>query len=162
MTENNPQITIRQAKIYDVPAISRIESRTSNTPWSADAITHDILSNDKAYIVVAVCGDETVGYADMWVVAGEAQLNNIAIDEAWRGNHFGEALMSHMIERAIELNCDVMGLEVRRSNETAISMYHKAGFQDIAVRRGYYRDNREDAILMNKDLNAIEADYETR
>ena len=55
-----------------------------------------------------------------------------------------------------------MELEVRRSNETAISLYHKAGFQDIAVRRGYYRDNREDAILMNKDLNAIEADYETR
>lgn len=158
---------IRKAKLYDVPAIASIERNTSNTPWSADALTKDVTKNDKAYVAVAALpceeGDvpEIIGYADMWVVAGEAQLNNIAIDERYRGNHIGEALLSHMLEKSRELGCDLMTLEVRSGNTAARSLYKKAGFTEAGVRRGYYRDNREDAILMNRNIGDVEVDYST-
>lgn len=150
---------IRKAKLYDVPAIARLESDTSNTPWSADSITHDVTKNDNAYVaVVTLPGDEAdlpdlVGYADMWIVAGEAQLNNIAIDAKYRGLHLGERLLTHMIDRARDLGCELMTLEVRAGNRAAISLYKKTGFTAVAVRRGYYRDNHEDAVLMNKTIN---------
>ena len=168
------ELVIRQAKLYDVPAISRIENATSGTPWSADAITQDVTSKDRAYVAAVVCGTEVIGYADMWIVAGEAQLNNIAIDEKFRGLSYGEQLLGHMISRAKELGCDSMTLEVRASNAAARSLYKKAGFAETAVRRRYYRDNNEDAILMTRDLLVedvtvertadfdIEIDVETR
>ncbi len=164
---NTNEYQIRKAKLYDVPAIAAIERNTSNTPWSAEAITKDIIKNDKAYVAVAAlpCKEgevpDIIGYADMWVVAGEAQLNNIAIDELYRGNHIGEALLSHMIETSRELGCELMTLEVRAGNNTARSLYRKAGFTEAGVRRGYYRDNREDAILMNRIIGDVDVDYAT-
>lgn len=160
-------VSIRQARLYDIPVIARIEYESSPTPWSAESLTHDVKDNDKAYMAVIEIMPEgspselpdVIGYADMWVIAGEAQLNNIAIDEAYRGRHNGEQLLSHMLEKSAELGCEVMTLEVRAGNRTAIALYTKMGFRQVAVRKAYYRDNREDAILMDKNITAVEADY---
>lgn len=163
---------IRQAKLYDVPAIARIERETSSTPWSAESITHDITANDSVYIAVMEifpAGEngepegpavDKIGYADMWMVAGEAQLNNIAIDQKYRGHGLGRKLLEHMTDEALDRGCTEMTLEVRRSNETAISLYRKLGFIENGIRPRYYRDNHEDAVLMSMPLHRRDLEVE--
>ncbi len=150
---------IRKANIDDIPAIAVIEEHTSKTPWTSEAITSDVTKNDFAYVAVVCdeksnegCDAKVAGYSDMWTIAGEAQLNNIGIEESSRGNGLGEKLLIHMINAAIERCCDVMTLEVRRSNMPAIGLYKKLGFVEVGIRKEYYSDNHEDAILMNKNF----------
>lgn len=151
MSDNNV-LLIRQAKLYDVPALARIEDNSFAEPWSAKEIANDITETDRAYVAVAMIDDERAGYADMWLAADEAQIYNIVIDEPYRGRGIGKALMEHMISRARDVDCRTMTLEVRAGNDTAIAMYHDMGFRDVSVRRKYYRDNNEDALLMDLDL----------
>ena len=151
-------LSIRPAKIYDVPALARIERESFVSPWSADQITRDITVNDRAFVAVAEVDGDTAGYADMWLVAGEAQLYNIVVAEKYRGIGIGGALLKYMASAAARAGCTTMNLEVRRSNSPAISMYRKGGFRDRGIRRGYYTDNHEDAVLMDLDL---ESDAET-
>jgi ribosomal-protein-alanine N-acetyltransferase len=88
----------------------------------------------------------------MWIVAGEAQLFNIVVDPAYRGNEIGFRLLEHMIKVASQ-TCNVITLEVRRSNVPAISLYLKSGFRQTGMRKAYYTDNGEDAVLMDRDLD---------
>jgi len=150
-------LKIRQAKLYDVPALARIEAESFVTPWSAEEIARDVVNNSKAYVAVAEVNGETAGYADMWIVAGEAQLFNIVVDPAYRGNEIGMRLLAHMLKVASE-TCSVITLEVRRSNVPAISLYLRSGFRQVGVRKGYYSDNGEDAVLMDRDLSAPHAE----
>jgi len=145
-------LNIRRARLYDVPALARIESDSFVSPWSAQEITRDVAQNDKAYVAVAEINGQVVGYADMWIVAGEAQLFNIVVDPAYRGNEIGLRLLAHMLKVAAA-TCNVITLEVRRSNVPAISLYLKSGFRQVGVRKGYYTDNGEDAVLMDRDLD---------
>lgn len=145
-------LKIRQAKIYDVPALARIERDSFVHPWSADDILRDIAKNERAYVAVAEINGEPVGYADMWIVAGEAQLFNIVVDPAYRGNEIGFRLLVHMFKVASQ-TCNVITLEVRRSNVPAISLYLKSGFRQTGMRKAYYTDNGEDAVLMDRDLD---------
>lgn len=145
-------LRIRQAKLYDVPALARIERDSFVSPWSAEEITRDVAMNPRAYVAVAEIDGQPVGYADMWIVAGEAQLYNIAVDPAYRRNEIGGKLLEHMAAVAMK-TCRIMTLEVRRSNIPALEMYRKKGFRDVGVRKGYYADNGEDAVLMDLDLD---------
>lgn len=148
-------LKIRQAKLYDVPALARIEYNSFTSPWSAEEITREVLGNGKSYVAVAEINGEPVGYADMWIVAGEAQLFNLVVDPAYRGNEIGLRLLNHMLRIAAE-NCNVITLEVRRSNVPAISLYLKSGFRQVGERKNYYKDNNEDAVLMDRDLDKDE------
>ena len=163
-----PDYVIRKARLYDIPAVARLEEATSGTPWSAESLTNDITKNENAYMAVAALKGpedevpEIIGYADIWIIAGEAQLNNIAVDEKYRGMHIGEALLEHMIEVSRRAGCTVMTLEVREGNTAARPLYTKLGFKETAVRRGYYTDNNEDAILMDKNYDDLDVEYETK
>ena len=145
-------LRIRQARLSDVPALARIERDSFVSPWSAEEITRDVAFNEKAYVAVAEINGEPVGYADMWLIAGEAQLYNIVVDPAYRGNEIGFRLLSHMIGTASR-TCKVINLDVIYSNVPAISLYLKSGFRQVGERKGYYRDNGEDAVLMDRDLS---------
>ena len=145
-------LKIRKAKLSDVPALARIERDSFVSPWSAEEIARDVSFNERAYVAAAVIDGEPVGYADMWLVAGEAQLYNIVVDPAYRGNEIGYRLLQHMIGIASR-TCNVLNLEVRHSNVPAISLYRKSGFRQVGERKGYYRDNGEDAVLMDRDLS---------
>ncbi len=148
------RLTIRQAKIFDVPAMARIERESFVQPWNADEITRDVAVNDRSYVAVAEVDGEICGYADMWVAAGEAQLYNIVVAPTYRGMGIGGILLRHMAETAARCGCTNMTLEVRRSNEPAINLYRKKGFRDVGVRKGYYADNHEDAVLMDMEIDS--------
>ena len=153
--------TIRQAKLYDVPALSRIEQESFDSPWSADEIAKDVTSKDSnIYVAVIESDGEKAGYAEMRMVAGEAQIYNIVIDKSFRGRGLGEMLLRHLIDKAGELGCSLITLEVRGGNEAAMELYHKLGFKEVGRRKGYYSKGAEDAVLMDLALQDIEITVE--
>jgi ribosomal-protein-alanine N-acetyltransferase len=92
-----------------------------------------------------------VGYATFWLMAGEAHLTAIAVREVYRRRGIGELLLISAINLAAELNTDVFTLEVRSSNLSAQTLYEKYGFDKVGVRRGYYSDDSEDAVIMTTE-----------
>mgnify|MGYP001149277821 CR=1 FL=1 len=90
-----------------------------------------------------------VGFAGIWIVADEAHLTNIAVRKLYRRQGIGELLLISIIGLATELNARFVTLEVRASNIAAQGLYHKYGFTQVGVRRGYYTDNYEDGLLMS-------------
>ena len=155
------EIIIRQAKLSDVPAISRIETDSFGTPWSAQEIVKDVTSGGNVYFVVAADADKVVGFAEMRNVAGEAQIYDIAVDPEERGRGIGEALLGHLIDKAEEDRCSVVNLEVRAANTAALGLYNKLGFREVGRRRKYY-DGKEDAILMDLVPGQLIVDVEVQ
>ena len=89
-----------------------------------------------------------LGYGGFWIMAGEAHISTIAVRPEHRRRGIGELLLVTMIDRATKLNAEVVTLEVRVSNVAAQSLYRKYGFRQVELRRGYYSDNRESALIM--------------
>ena len=153
-------ITIRQAKIYDVPAMARIERESFDEPWSAAEITKDVTAGGGLYLAAAMRGEDLAGYAEIRMIAGEAQIYNIAVAPEFRREGTGEALLRHMIEKAGEAGCSVMTLEVMDGNGAAMELYGKLGFREVGRRKGYYAKGTRDAVLMDLALGKVEIDIE--
>ena len=92
-----------------------------------------------------------IGFTSMWVMADEAHITNIAVRQSYQRQGIGELLLISIIDLAIELKASIVTLEVRVSNLTAQSLYQKYGFAQVGLRRNYYTDNREDALLMSTE-----------
>jgi ribosomal-protein-alanine N-acetyltransferase len=92
-----------------------------------------------------------VGFSGLWMMADEAHVTNLAVRQAYRGKGLGELLLLASIDLASELNASFLTLEVRASNLVAQSLYRKYGFMQTGMRRGYYLDNHEDAVIMSTD-----------
>jgi ribosomal-protein-alanine N-acetyltransferase len=132
----------------DIPAVLGIEERSFPSPWPRDAYHHELDHNPNAIYVVAREGEEIVGYAGMWVVMDEAHITTIAVDPVMRGLGIGERLLVALIDQAVERRARFVQLEVRRGNGIAQNLYRKYGFRDVGIRRHYYSDNGEDALVM--------------
>lgn len=145
-------LIIRPASPSDAPGIAELEIETSGHPWSEESILHDITESNIAVVISAELDDKLVGYADVWNIAGEGQLNNIAVTGAARGNHIGQKMMEYLFDALRESGATEMSLEVRVSNTPARRMYEKLGFVNLGIRPGYYEDNGEDAVIYRKDL----------
>jgi ribosomal-protein-alanine N-acetyltransferase len=115
--------------------ISRVKQLFSNRPPDSEPPPVD--------------GEYVVGFAGFWIMAGEAHITSIAVRHAYQRRGMGEMLMIFLTELAVKLNSRILTLEVRASNVTAQNLYAKYGFTGVGLRRGYYTDNREDAILMS-------------
>lgn len=143
------RIRIAPMIIDDLARVREIEQEAFASPWPRDAYRAEIEENQVACYLVA--RDETgalVGFAGMWVIFDEAHITTIAVDRQRRGERIGERLLLALIERALERGARWMTLEVRPSNAVALSLYRKFGFRDVALRKRYYSDNGEDAIVM--------------
>lgn len=95
--------------------------------------------------------NDILGYAAMWLMVDEAHLTSIAVKETHRRRGIGELLLNSIIDLAFELNAQIVTLEVRESNLAAQGLYQKYGFAKVGIRRGYYSDDGEDAIIMTAD-----------
>lgn len=145
-------IDIRQAEEKDIHKIATIELLTSPDPWSENAIYHDVCENKNACVLVAEFEDEIVGYLNAWKVADEFQLCNIGVLKEYRRNHIGQQFIDVLIGIAKALKCSVVTLEVREKNLIARQLYEKNGFQTVGVRKNYYQNDSDNAILMDKEL----------
>lgn len=142
------QVTIAPMRVEDIGRVLEIEQASFPTPWPRDAYTHELRENRLACYLVARVVRRIVGYTGMWVILDEAHVTTLAVDPEYRGQHIGERLLVALLEEAMRRGARWVTLEVRRSNAPAQALYQKYGFKEIGVRRGYYSDNHEDAIVM--------------
>ncbi len=101
------------------------------------------------------------GFAGFWIMAGEAHIINFAVRQSYRRKGIGELLLISLIDLARELNSLLITLEVRASNTAALSLYRKYGFAETGLRRGYYSDDKEDAVIMTVE-NIGSASFQER
>ncbi|MDP4086563.1 MAG: ribosomal protein S18-alanine N-acetyltransferase [Bacillota bacterium] len=141
-------LTFRLMEEKDIDQILEIEHVSFATPWSRDAFYHELYSNQFAIYILLEIEEKVIGYCGVWVVADEAHVTNVAILPEYRGKKLGEALMNKLVEVVIEKGAKTMTLEVRVSNVIAQSLYRKFGFQNGGIRKRYYSDNQEDALVM--------------
>lgn len=133
----------------DLLQVADIEQRSYEFPWSHRLFRDCLLSG---YIcVVLERGEDVVGYSILSVAAGEAHILNLCVDSKARKLGYGDRLLEEILERAKTLLVKQVFLEVRPSNEHAMSLYRKKGFRQIAERPAYYQahDGREDAAVMS-------------
>lgn len=140
-------VQIRRMRTDDVSAVMVIEHECFTVPWRESAYLTE-LSNRSAYYIVACIDEEIVGYGGEWVIMDEAHITTIGVAAKHRGKKIGEQVLIALLEEAVGHKARRATLEVRESNEVAQNLYRKYGFQPAAIRRGYYTDNHENALVM--------------
>lgn len=130
----------------DLKAVAEMEKAYFPDSWSENAVRAEI---ERKRVAVLKYGEILIGYCIFMIAADEGEILRIAIDRSMRLGKMGKKLLSDVISLMQGMNCSEVFLEVRASNTPAISLYRSLGFVEIGVRKGYYRDNGEDAVLFN-------------
>ena len=143
-------MTITKMLQSHVPQIAELEKICFNDPWSENSIASE-LNNRLSCWLVAIADDKVVGYVGSQTVLGETDMMNIAIHPDYRMKGIATELISALIEALSERGSHSLMLEVRASNEPAKSLYLKLGFEAVGVRKNYYRNPREDALILRKE-----------
>lgn len=141
----NLNITFRDMRAEDAPALYQIECEAFAKPWSISSLTA-LACAPNALARVALSGGEIVGYYSLYRSFEEGDINNIAVRKDMRGCGIGSLLIKDMLEECKKQGIDRLFLEVRASNSPAISLYEKFSFRQFSVRKKYY-DGEEDALL---------------
>lgn len=135
----------------DIDAIYEISKNSLPESWSREAIGSEITNTRSKYLVYEK--DSTViGFIGAMTVLDEADILNIAIDSSMRGNGYGKELLSEMLSYLKQNNINIVNLEVRSSNKVALELYLSCGFVEIAVRKNYYSNPKEDARILQLDF----------
>ncbi|HOH97043.1 MAG TPA: ribosomal protein S18-alanine N-acetyltransferase [Candidatus Cloacimonadota bacterium] len=139
---------LRKLSLGDMPEIVRIESRAFTDPWPAEAFTG--LSEESSWILEL--GGILIGYILYHFIIDEAVILNFAIDPDYTGRGNGAYLLNNSMNELAAKGCRKFFLDVRMSNAQAISLYHKSGFTELGIRKGYYKSPPEDALVMGRVL----------
>ncbi len=142
---------IRAMTVKDLEDIMVLENLSFRIPWSRSAFEEELRGNTFARYLVADLNGKAVGYAGMWKVYDEGHITNIAVHPEFRRAGIAAALLEALISLAAAEGIERMTLEVRQGNLAAKSLYMKYGFMDCGIRKGYYADNGEDAVIMWKE-----------
>lgn len=135
----------------DIDDVMVVENLSFPVPWSREAFIGEISGNAFAVYIAAKCEGKVVGYAGMWKIFDEGHITNIAVHPEYRRNGIGARLVEQLIASARERGIKRMTLEVRKSNIAARNLYEKFGFTAAGIRKEYYSDTREDAVIMWKE-----------
>ena len=130
-----------------VPAVSELERQNFSEPWPDIAVRGE-LTNKLALWLVALEDGEVVGYVGSQTVLQEADMMNIAVADTHRRRGIAKMLVEELIR---QLDAYQLTLEVRASNAPAISLYEALGFQQVGLRKNYYRKPKEDALILRKE-----------
>lgn len=137
-------------ELKHIEDILEVDTLCFSIPWSRESFISEVLQNKFARYVVAVQEDKIIGYAGMWLIAEEGQITNIATHPEFRGKRVASSMFEALLAICIKENVSSMTLEVRSSNLPALNLYNKYGFVQEGLRKQYYADNKEDAIIMWK------------
>lgn len=149
-------LSIEAMQLEDIEAVLTIEQLCFPTPWSRFAFYTELTENHYALYVVGKVGGQVVAYAGTWVILDEAHITNVAVHPDWQGRGFGRDILLTLLARAKARGATRATLEVRKHNGHAQQLYLKYGFSFQGLRRGYYTDTGEDALVMWKnDLDDI-------
>ena len=156
MSEHRPSSVsedrnIRPARVFDCEALARIAEVSLHEPWRKEDLEKAV--EDPNAFVAALQRDETpIGFLVTYFAGGEGELLNIAVLPEARKKGYGDALLSALFEEAKSRGTECIFLEVRQSNAAALHLYEKHGFARAGVRKGFYDEPREDAVVMRKDF----------
>lgn len=145
-------LRIRKMNKEDIPAVVEIEKQVYNYPWSEGIFKDCFTAGYKCW----VCEDmeKVVAYAILSLAAGEAHIMNICVDPAEQKQGIGQKMVEKLIEAVRDRKINSMFLEVRPSNNTAIALYKRLGFNELGLRKDYYpaEEGREDALMLGMEL----------
>ena len=144
-------VEITDMSLRDVDAVQEVERLSFPIPWPANAFRHELGQNRNARYIVAKAEGRIVGYAGLWLMVDEAHITTFAVHPEHRRHRIGERMLQRLFEIANEVGAEWLTLEVRVSNLAAHKLYEKYGFRRAGIRRHYYSDNGEDALIMWTD-----------
>jgi len=144
-------IRFRKMESSDLDEVLSIERASFSHPWSARFFLEE-LRVPCARSLLAIAGDKIVGYIIYWLLSDSLDVHNLAVHPECRRRGIGRSLLMAVIEDAKCGALKRITLEVRKSNEAAQKLYRSLGFATRGVRRGYYSDNGEDALIMVLDV----------
>lgn len=159
-------VKIRAMQKEDIDGVIAIESLAyGEHHWSKDSFLSE-LSNDLAKYFCAVNEEnKLVGYLGSWHILEEAHLTNLAVSPDFRRKSVAEALIKTLVDECYKNGVKYITLEVRVGNKGAIALYEKYGFKSFGIRKGYYQDNNEDALIMwteNVFYDKFKSNYEDK
>lgn len=145
------QIKVTPMTLEDLNEVLEIEVLAFSTPWSRNSFLYELLENERAFYLTAKNEyGRIMGYVGMWIVFDEGHITNLATHPQYRRQGVARSLMDQLILDSKERGVRYLTLEVRRTNSEAQELYQKLGFVHMGVRRKYYLDNNEDALIMWK------------
>lgn len=142
------ELVIRKAVEDDILEMAELEKVCFASPWSYESIRHDICENKLSFYLVAELAGKVVGYVGIWNIIDEGNITNVAVSPVYRRQHIASILIDTLIQVTNQAGIKKHSLEVRASNIPAQELYKKFGFVEAGLRKGYYEDNKEDAIIM--------------
>ena len=148
---DNDILIIREANNDDIEAIYKIESESFGNPWSKTLLANEI-QNDSSLVLCAVIDNAIVGFGSLMEVYDEIHITNLAVVPGHRRKGIGRRLLSELINKKSSEDINDVILEVRVSNLPAIALYGSYGFEPLGIRKKYYEDEKEDALVMRYAL----------
>jgi len=145
------KIVIELMKVDDIKNVVEVENKSFTIPWHEESFVQE-LANNLALYLVAKIEEKAVGYVGVWKILNEGHITNVAVHPDYRNKGIGKALVSELLLLCIKDGINSFTLEVRESNLIAQKLYKDLGFEEAGIRKKYYSDNNENAIIMWKKL----------
>lgn len=147
-------LSLRHMTPQDLPEVARVERAAYSTGWPATAFERELTQNRLARYVVLEAAGAVLGFAGLWLMVDQAHVVTVAVDPAERRRGYGRLLVHALVDMAMREGMESATLEVRASNDAARSLYRAYGFYDVGLRKKYYSDNGEDAVIMTTEALA--------
>jgi len=152
----NQKLLFRRMQVEDVPRVHQIDVESFSLPWPEHSYHYEITNNlaSRPFVVETLADNHIsliVGMIVVWVILDEAHIGTIAVDPHYRQQGIAKFLLAKMLHEVYREGVEKVFLEVRRGNKNAQMLYERFGFTVDGVRKKYYKDNNEDALLMMLD-----------
>ncbi len=144
---------VRQMQPEDIPAVMEIDRDAFPNPWPENTYRYELTKNPAAHLSVIQTREppRVVGVGGFWLIIDEAHISTFAVHPQWRHRGVGKVLLAAMLRQAAALGALSAMLEVRAGNAAAQALYAQFGFRPVGIRKGYYKNNGEDAVLMTAE-----------
>jgi [ribosomal protein S18]-alanine N-acetyltransferase len=150
-------VTLRPMRWWDVDGVMEIERDLfGDECWTIAMFWSELSEHDTRYYLVAQEADEIVGYAGLCAYPEESFVQTLAVRRDRQRTGLGARMLAALMDEARRRDEPMVGLEVRADNEVAQRLYHRFGFEQVGVRKGYYQPSNTDAILMVANLKGVD------
>ncbi len=144
---------VRAMQLEDIPAVMEIDREAFPNPWPENTYRYELQKNPASHLLVIETREppNVVGAGGYWLIVDEAHISTFAVHPAWRKRGVGKVLLAVLLRQAAALGAVSAMLEVRAGNAAAQALYAGFGFRPVGLRKGYYKNNGEDAVLMTAE-----------
>lgn len=143
---------IRAMDPVDLKEVMPIEESSFTIPWSQNVFMKELKENTQAFYLVALMDERLVAYLGSWIFISDSHLTTLAVHPSFRRGGIASQLLKYYFQRIFWLGVKRISLEVRGSNIQALRLYRLMGFVQVGIRKNYYHDNQEDALVLSLEL----------